>query len=249
LKSRLAIARAITLAIFTCSTHSIHPPSNRSRENCTTLAHTRRRIPLEATMKFFFICFLVLLTPAVSTRSGTNSAAPAARVPQNAAPSAFQLENKSFEFPGAGQRNNNDTIGDFCCTGETATIRTAQGSPAGYIYFYGFSGGITNGKRSAAKRFNVLVSGLSDPAQPASAHVKSSIDFAADKMKPGLTRKTIAGVLEFTVTIQDVQFLDEAHSRFFMDSIKIKVDVQEAPRAQSSAPLPDADVELLSAVL
>jgi hypothetical protein len=49
-------------------------------------------------------------------------------------------------------RNNNDTIGDFCCTGETATIRTAQGTPAGFIYFYGFSGGITDGKRWEKKQ-------------------------------------------------------------------------------------------------
>jgi hypothetical protein len=49
-------------------------------------------------------------------------------------------------------RNNNDTIGDFCCTGETTTIRTAQGTPAGFIYFYGFSDGITDGKRREKKQ-------------------------------------------------------------------------------------------------
>jgi hypothetical protein len=59
--------------------------------------------------------------------------------------------------------------------------------------------------------------------------VKSSIEFAASEMKPGISRQTTAGVLQFTVTIQDVQFLDEAHSRFWMDSVKIKVEVQESP--------------------
>jgi hypothetical protein len=180
-------------------------------------------------MRLFLSCSLVLLAMVVATRTITTSGSAAAPPPQQSAPAPLQLQNKIFEFPGAGVRNNNDTIGDFCCTGETATIRTAQGIPAGYIYFYGFSGGITNGRRSAAKRFNVLVSGICDPAQPASARAKSSIDFAADELKPGLSRQTIAGVLEFTATIQDVQFLDEPHSRFWMNTLKIKVEVQEAP--------------------
>jgi hypothetical protein len=199
-------------------------------------------------MRLFWFSFLVLLMTVAAARTASTSAA-AAPAPRTAAPSTFELQNKTFEFPGAGQRNDNESIGDFCCTGETATIRTAQGTPAGYIYFYGFNGGITNGKRSAAKRFNVLVSGICDTGQPASARAKSSIDFVATEMKPGLTRQTIAGALEFTVTIQDVQFLDESHSRFWMDTIKIKVEVQEAPRTQSAAPLPDIEIASLSALL
>jgi hypothetical protein len=34
-----------------------------------------------------------------------------------------------------------------------------------------------------------------------------------------------------------------------MDTIKIKVDVQEAPRTQSAVPLRDSELELLSAIL
>jgi hypothetical protein len=71
------------------------------------------------------------------------------------------IAEQNLRVPGAGVRNNNDTIGDFCCTGETATIRTAQGTPAGFLYFYGFSGGITDGKRSAAS-----ASTLSSAASP-----------------------------------------------------------------------------------
>jgi hypothetical protein len=204
---------------------------------------------MEATMRFFLVSFLVLFAAIAASQFANGAGSLAARAPQLTAPSVFQLQNKTFEFPGAGQRNNNETIGDFCCTGETATIRTAQGTPAGYIYFYGFSGGITNGKRSAAKRFEVLVSGSSDPALPAASRVKSSIDFAAGEMRPGLSRQTIAGALQFTVTIQDVQFLDEAHSRFWMNFIKVKVEVQEAPRATSVTPLSNTGVETLSAAL
>jgi hypothetical protein len=179
-------------------------------------------------MRFLGFSFLVLLMTVAAARTSSMAVSATARTTQQRL-SAFQLQNKTFEFPGAGIRNNNETIGDFCCTGETATLRTAQGAPVGYIYFYGFSGGITNGTRSAAKRFEVLVSGLSDPARPAAGRVKSSIEFAASEMKPGVSRQTVAGALQFMVTIQEVQLLDEAHSRFWMDSVKIKVEVQESP--------------------
>jgi len=46
-------------------------------------------------------------------------------------------------------------------------------------------------------------------------------------MKPGFSLQVTAGALQFTVTIVDAQFIDEAHSRFRMDTVKIKVDVQE----------------------
>jgi hypothetical protein len=144
----------------------------------------------------------------------------------------LRLENATFEFPGAGKRNNNGTIGDFCCTGETATIRTEQGTPIGYIYFYGFSGGINLRSGAAADQLSVLVSGISDPVRPNAgsiSRVRSSIEFNASEMKPGLTRQVTAGALQFTVTIVDAQFIDEAHSRFRMDSVRIKVDVRELP--------------------
>jgi hypothetical protein len=144
-----------------------------------------------------------------------------------AARAALSLETTAFEFPGAGERNNNGTIGDFCCTGETATVRISQGTPVGYIYFHDFAGGINNGSRSAATKFGILVSGTSDTTRPKSARVKSSIEFASRELQSGLSRRAIAGVLQFTVTILNVQFVDEAHSRYWMDSIRVKVDVQE----------------------
>lgn len=150
-------------------------------------------------------------------------------------PPGLDLATRTFEFPGAGQRNNNQTIGDFCCTGETATIRTTEGKIAGYIYFYGFSGGINvRPDAAAADQFSLEVSGVTGANRLDSARLgreKSSVEFSAKEMKPGLSRKVVAGALEFTVTIQDIKFIDEAHSRFWMNSIKIKVEVEveEAP--------------------
>jgi len=183
-------------------------------------------------MRVLWVSFLILFTAVAAFRSRPGPALADTRSPQQITPSPLPLENKSFEFPGAGKRNNNQTIGDFCCTGETAAIRTTQGVPIGYIYFYSFSGGINLKSRSAADQFSVLVSGVSDPARLTAgsiSRVKSSIEFSAQEMKPGLSRQVIAGALEYKVTIQDVQFIDEAHSRFWMDSVKVKVEAQQAP--------------------
>jgi len=143
----------------------------------------------------------------------------------------FNLLTTTFFFPGGGQHNNNGTIGDFCCTGETGTVLTDQRQPAGYIYFYGFPGGglmcTVNGRtRSSATQFEVLVSGISDVE---SKRAQSSIKFKAPEMEPGSSRTTIAGGLQFTATILSVEFTDGVRSRYWMDSIIIRVDVQRVP--------------------
>jgi hypothetical protein len=182
------------------------------------------------------------LIPAMGLLAAVVGIHPPSGDPVLASPSfprpSLTIESTTFEFPGAGERNNNRTIGDFCCTGETATVRAAQGTPLGYIYFHDFDGGINSGSRSAAIQFGILVSAISNAAQPKSVRVKSSIEFNSKELKPGLSRSTIAGAMQFTATILDVQFVDEAHSRYWMDSIKVKIEVQEAPAAQNVQLLP-----------
>jgi hypothetical protein len=183
-------------------------------------------------MKLFRCSVLVLLMATPAVQNDTANASPAPRTSRQTAKATLQLDTTTFEFPGAGKRNNNLTIGDFCCTGETATIRTAQGTPVGYIYFYGFSGGINTKSGAAADQFSLLVSGVSDPARPNAGSInraRSSLEFDANEMKPGLSRQVVAGALQFKVTIQDVKFMDEAHTKFWMNNIKIKVEVQEVP--------------------
>jgi hypothetical protein len=170
---------------------------------------------------------LGLLVAFVGTQSLFKEATVATPSTALATRSALSLATTTFEFPGAGEHNDNGTIGDFCCTGETAVVRTRQGIPVGYIYFHDFAGGITNGSRSAATKLGMLVSGTSDATRPESARVRSSIEFASRELKSGLSRRAIAGVLQFTGTILEVQFIDKAHSRYWMDSIRVRVDVQE----------------------
>jgi len=89
-------------------------------------------------MKFRALSISTILVMIAIVAGSGHEVSAAQEKPQ----SHLRLESTTFEFPGAGKRNNNGTIGDFCCTGETTTIRTAQGAPIGFIYFYGFSGGI-----------------------------------------------------------------------------------------------------------
>jgi len=149
----------------------------------------------------------------------------------------FNLLTPTFFFPGGGQHNNNATIGDFCCTGQTGTVLSDQRKPVGYIYFYDFRGGllctVDGRKRSSAAQFEVLVSGVSDPEDAGSKRVQSSIKFNAREMEPGASRQTIAGALQFTATILVVEFTDSARSRYWMDSVIIRVDVQRIPVKQS----------------
>lgn len=189
-------------------------------------------------MKYLFFNTIAILAAFAGVQAASSQSSLSSFSIPRASQTALRLRTTSFEFPGAGERNNNRAIGDFCCTGETAEVHASQGATVGYIYFHDFDGGITNGSRSAAIRFGVLVSGLSDAAQPKSVRVKSSIEFASSELRQGLRRRTIAGALQFTATILDVQFVDKAHSRYWMDSIKVKVDVEEAPAASGVQPRP-----------
>jgi hypothetical protein len=143
----------------------------------------------------------------------------------------LKLRELIFDFPGDGERNENRTIGDFCCTGETATIRTDEKAPVGYIYFYSFKGGmnceVDGGIHSSAREFEVLVSGISDATRLDSKRVKSSIRFCGCEMEPGTAHRTIAGVLQFTATILDVQFTNKTHSSYWMDSVRVRVEVRQ----------------------
>jgi hypothetical protein len=192
-----------------------------------------KRLGYGHAMKCLLFPGLGLLAIFVGTQSFFRGAPATSRETSLVARSAPSLETTAFEFPGAGEPNNNRMIGDFCCTGETATVRSSQGTPMGYIYFYDYAGGINNGSRSAATKFRILVSGTSGAAPSKLARVKSSIEFASTELEPGLSRRIIAGVLEFTVTILDVKFVNEAHSRYWMDSMRVKVNVKETSAAQT----------------
>jgi hypothetical protein len=117
---------------------------------------------------------------------------------------AKSLRQTSFHFPGDGTPNQNQQIGPFCCTGETATLRADDEKIVGYIYFYSWQGQAVNkGDHSFAPDVEILVSGVGDLSKEDSEQVKSSIPFKASELSPGATGTTTAGVLSFKATVQN----------------------------------------------
>jgi len=153
---------------------------------------------------------------------------------QNDSPTAneVQLRQTYFFFPGSGERNNNHSIGPFCCTGETATITSGDGQPLGYIYFFGWKGQAYNLKdTSAAPSVEILVSGLADLSNPCSPMKQASLVF-----QPGETRKTVrAGGLSFEVSIEAQSLLLNNKRYFDMSSVHAAADVSPAPKPDPPA--------------
>ena len=142
-----------------------------------------------------------------------------------AAPNS-QSQRKTFIFPGGGVKNNNATIGDFCCTGETATIYNSSNVPVGYIYYYGFSGARNiPGNISIATGFSIPFSGIADINNTSQDRVKGSISFSASELYRGSTQSTTAGQLNFTATILNARKYPADPRYYIMGSVKVKIDV------------------------
>jgi hypothetical protein len=131
----------------------------------------------------------------------------------------------SFYFPGDGRRNNNKKIGDFCCTGETATVSNENGNAIGYIYFHDFKGGkFVSLTKSGASKLIIHVSGASDWSNPGSRRQKRSITFSAGELTKGMSRSVRVGALNYTATILKAK-LAKNRTLYVMGSVKVRVDV------------------------
>ena len=136
----------------------------------------------------------------------------------------------SFRFPGDGIRNNNKSIGPFCCTGERAIVINQDGNPLGYIHFYSWKGQALFANaartRSIAPDIEILVSGLADLTSPSARQVESSVSFLAEEMVPEAFRSTRAGGLYYTVTIEEAILEERQGVMYFdMQSVVVRVDV------------------------
>lgn len=134
----------------------------------------------------------------------------------------------SFEMPGDGTRNDNGYVGPFCCTGETAVVKSDDGSELGYAYFYGWKGQayLTSADTSAAPDLAILVAGLDDLDTPSATIEKSEVAFTADELIAGHSRSTQAGALVFTVTIEHAELqTGPSGTMFDMGSLEVRIDV------------------------
>jgi hypothetical protein len=146
--------------------------------------------------------------------------------PSNAGKGRGVLVQDRFIFPGMGVRNENNTIGDFCCTGETATVLRADNVPVGYIYFYDFEGGMNLGNnRSTVTKLKILLSAAPTMQDVSSDRIKDMIVFSGNEMVANAVRSKRVGALMYTVTIISVN--KYSNDSFYSDGIRVQVDISE----------------------
>ncbi len=123
---------------------------------------------------------------------------------------ASALRTDVYELPGQGTPNKNKTIGDFCCTGETATVLTTDGRPVGYVYVFAWQGqAFSAGGQTLVPGLVALLSGSVNVADPAARRDTGSVRFEGAAATPGATRTASAGKLSYVVT------LTQANRRMF----------------------------------
>jgi len=131
-----------------------------------------------------------------------------------------------FTFPGPGRRNENQQIGDFCCTGETATVLNPNNVPLGYIYFYDFEGGMNLGNgRSSASKLKILLSGTQNINDAGASRAIDEIDFSGAELRPGAVKYKTIGALTYKVVILSVQ--KYGTDSFMTDAIRVDVEVSD----------------------
>lgn len=134
----------------------------------------------------------------------------------------------SFELPGDGTPNDNGHVGPFCCTGETAVVKSDDGSEIGYGYFYSWKGQayFTGPDSSGAPDVSILVAGRQDLATAWSPLEQGEIDFMADELVAGSSRSTQAGGLLFTVIVEHAELQPGPKGTVFdMGSLAVRLDV------------------------
>jgi len=141
--------------------------------------------------------------------------------------------NPTVHLPADGVDNANGTIGPFCCTGRTATIKAAAGgAPVGYVYFFDFREGYNVGNTSVADWLGVEVSGADNlNAGAAATQITGVVGFSASDMAVGKQQSARVGALEYTVTIEHADIstpIDGKQPYFDMGTIAVRVDVARA---------------------
>jgi hypothetical protein len=142
----------------------------------------------------------------------------------------ISLAKSSFLLPDDGIRMNNAKVGPFCCTGNVVIVRSPDGDPIGYIYFYSWKGQAYNVEGgSIVPDISVLVSGPATLGNSGTDQLTSHIEFKAAHLEPQ-SNWTQAGLLQYRATVLDFK-LERGplwKPYFDMGSLKIRVDVRPA---------------------
>lgn len=145
----------------------------------------------------------------------------------------ISLAKSSFLLPDDGIEMNNARVGPFCCTGNVVIVRSPDGSPVGYIYFYSWKGQAYNVEGgSIVPDISLLVSGpatLATLGNGGADQPQSQIEFQAAQLNPQ-SHWIQAGLLQYRATVLDFK-LERGplfQPYFKMGSLKIRVDVRPA---------------------
>lgn len=142
------------------------------------------------------------------------------------------LPDRMINFPGGGVRNNNQYVGDFCCTGETASILDNTNTTVGYVYFFSGRNPAYNTANGAVMGdLEILLSGAKEFGNPQALREKGNIYFANGTIYAGAQIMTTIGRILYTVKVLDVKFEvvnGRYTGRFYMNSIKVSVLAQAA---------------------
>ena len=159
--------------------------------------------------------------------AATGNPASAVAPPATGDATQAALSRTTFVLPGDGTKNNNQSIGPFCCTGETVTVRSTTGSALGYVYFYDFDGGYNvAGNQSATKTIKILVSGPADLAAPDASQVKDQVAFAAASTHVGSSGTVVVGHLRYRFTVTQAQpYAGLGFPAILMDGFGVSMDV------------------------
>jgi hypothetical protein len=145
---------------------------------------------------------------------------------------AVMLPTRSIYFPGGGWKNNNQYIGDFCCTGETAPILDNSNACVGYVYFFNSKSPLYNSANGTLMSdLELLLSGSREFGNPNAPREKGSVYFRPNQVYLGAQMTATVGRILYTVKITDVKFevLNGYNTgRFYSNSVKVMVTAQAA---------------------
>jgi len=142
------------------------------------------------------------------------------------------LPTRYVDFPGGGIRNNNQYVGDFCCTGETASILDNTNAVVGYVYFFGGKNpAYTTPNGAVMSDLEISLSGAKEFGNLQAPREKGSVYFPTSQVYVGSQIMTTIGRILYTVKIVDLKFevaKGQNTGRFYMNSIKVSVMAQAA---------------------
>lgn len=143
-------------------------------------------------------------------------------------PAGSTLAASHFRVPDDAERNENQTIGPFCCTGSTLTVRHVDGYAVGYLHFFFWDGNAFNLDDFAIFPNLVIdVAGLQDVGDSTSLLVMSQVTISPESNVLQLRFPVTAGALSYTLRLTQAELypFDDGRTYFKGSTLALAADV------------------------